>query len=67
MKARHREAVRPSLADSVLLTTYWGREEDLDIEYSLIYQKNVNLILAHSLRCLLNISRLVLFIVGLVS
>ena len=25
---------RPSLAESVLSSTYWGRKDDLDIEYS---------------------------------
>ena len=30
-------SLRPSLAESVLSSTYWGREDDLDIEYSLIF------------------------------
>ena len=27
------------LAESVISTTYWGREDDLDVEYSLIFNK----------------------------
>ena len=41
-KSRHSEAceaVRPSLAELAIPSTYWGREEDLDIEYSLVFQK----------------------------
>ena len=44
------------LAESVLSSTYWGREDDLDIEYSLIFQQNANLMLAHCLRRWLNIN-----------
>ena len=47
---------RPSLAESVLSSTYWGREDDLGIEFSLIFQPNANLILAHCLRHWLNIN-----------
>ena len=35
---------------------YWGREDDLDIEYSLIFQPNTNSMLAHCLRHWLNIN-----------
>ena len=44
------------LAKSVLSSTYWGREDDLDIEYLLIFQQNANLMLAHCLRRWLNIN-----------
>ena len=44
------------LAESVLSSTYWGREDDLDIEYSLIFQRNANLMLAHCLRRWFNIN-----------
>ena len=44
------------LAESVLSSTYWGREDDLDIEYSLIFQQNANLMLAYCLRRWLNIN-----------
>ena len=43
-------------AESVLSSTYWGREDDLDIEYSLIFQPNASLMLAHCLRHWLNIN-----------
>ena len=55
-QARCSRGFRPSLAESVLSSTYWGREEDLDIEYSIIFQQNVNLMLAHCLRRWLNIN-----------
>ena len=45
----------PSLAESMLSSTYWGGEDDLDIEYSLIFQQNASLMLAHCLRRWLNI------------
>ena len=32
-QARCSRGRRPSLAESVLSSTYWGREDDLDIEY----------------------------------
>ena len=38
-KSWHSEAVRPSLAELAIPSTYWAREEDLDIEYSLVFQK----------------------------
>ena len=38
-KSWHSEAVRPSLAELAIPSTYCGREEDLDIEYSLVFQK----------------------------
>ena len=38
-KSWHSEAVRPSLAELAIPSTYWGREGDLDIEYSLVFQK----------------------------
>ena len=38
-KSWHSEAVRPSLAELAIPSTYWGWEEDLDIEYSLVFQK----------------------------
>ena len=41
---------------AVLSSTYWGSEDDLDIEYSLIFQPNANLMLAHCLRHWLNIN-----------
>ena len=49
-QARCSRGHRPSLAESVLSSTYWGREDDLDIEYSLIFQPDANLMLAHCLR-----------------
>ena len=55
-QARCSRGRRPSLAESVLSSTYWGREDDLDIEYSLIFQPNANLMLAHCLRHWLNIN-----------
>ena len=48
-QARCSRGLRPSLAESVLSSTYWGREDDLDIEYSLFFQQNANLMLAHCL------------------
>ena len=33
------EVAYRDIAESVLSSTYWGREDDLDIEYSLIFQK----------------------------
>ena len=33
-----RETVRPRFVESAISTTYWCREEDLDIEYSLVCQ-----------------------------
>ena len=50
------EVADRNLAESVLSSTYWGREDDLDIEYSLIFQQNGNLMLAHCLRRWLNIN-----------
>ena len=41
-QARCSRGRRPSFAESVLSSTYWGREDDLDIEYSLIFQLNAN-------------------------
>ena len=38
-KSWHSEAVRPSLAELAISSTYWGKEGDLDIEYSLVFQK----------------------------
>ena len=38
-KSWHSEVVRPSLAELAIPSTYWGSEEDLDIEYSLVFQK----------------------------
>ena len=55
-QARCSRGRRPSLAESVLSSTYWGREDDLDIEYTLIFQPNANLMLAHCLRHWLNIN-----------
>ena len=55
-QARCSRGLRPSLAESVLSSTYWGREDDLDIEYSLIFQQNANLMLSHCLRRWLNIN-----------
>ena len=55
-QARCSRGRRPSLVESVLSSTYWGREDDLDIEYSLIFQPNANLMLAHCLRHWLNIN-----------
>ena len=55
-QARCSRGLRPSLAESVLSSTYWGRDDDLDIEYSLIFQQNANLMLAHCLRRWLNIN-----------
>ena len=55
-QARWPRGFRPSLAESVLSSTYWGREDDLDIEYSIIFQQNANLMLAHCLRRWLNIN-----------
>ena len=55
-QARCSRGLRPSLAESVFSSTYWGSEEDLDIEYSLIFQQNANLMLAHCLRSWLNIN-----------
>ena len=49
-QARCSRGLRPSLAESVLSSTYWGREDDLDIEYSLIFQPSANSMLAHCLR-----------------
>ena len=48
------EVADRDLAESVLSSIYWGRENDLDIEYSLILQQNANLMLAHCLRRWLN-------------
>ena len=31
------EVADRDLAESVLSSTYWGREDDLDIEYSIIF------------------------------
>ena len=45
-KAWHSETVRPSLAVLAISATYWGREEDLNIEYSLVFYQNVYLMLA---------------------
>ena len=39
--SRQEELTQPSLAVSAISSTYWGREEDLDIEYSLVFQQNV--------------------------
>ena len=50
------EVTDRDLAESVLSSTYWGREDDLDIEYSIISQQNANLMLAHCLRRWLNIN-----------
>ena len=55
-QARCSRGRRPSLAESVLSSTYWGREDDLDIEYSLIFQPNASPMLAHCLRHWLNIN-----------
>ena len=33
------EVADRDLAESVISATYWGREDDLDIEYSLIFHK----------------------------
>ena len=55
-QARCSRGLRPSLAESVLSSTYWGREDELDIDYSLIFQQNANLMLAHCLRRWLNIN-----------
>ena len=55
-QARCSRGRRPSLAESVLSYTYWGREDDLDIEYSLIFHPNANLMLAHRLRHWLNLN-----------
>ena len=52
----HNNILRWFLAESVLSSTYWGREDDLDIEYSLIFQPNASLMLAHCLRYWLNIN-----------
>ena len=41
---------------STYRSTYWGRGDDLDIEYSIILQQNANLMLAHCLRRWLNIN-----------
>ena len=49
-QARCSRGRRPSLAESVLSSTYWGREDDLDNEYSFIFQPNANLMLAHCLQ-----------------
>ena len=56
--ARHAasEVADRDLAESVLSSTYWCREDDLDIEYPLIFQENANLMLAHCLRRWLNIN-----------
>ena len=56
LTARCSRGRRPSLAESVLSSTYWGREDDLDIEYSLIFQQKANLMLVHCLRRWLNIN-----------
>ena len=56
------QVVDRDLAESVLSSTYWGREDDLDIEYSLIFQQNatgplsatwlnINSTLAHVTSC----------------
>ena len=45
------EVADRDLTESVIPTTYWGRKDDLDIEYSLIFQQNVNLMLGHSAVC----------------
>ena len=50
------EVADGDLAESVLSSTYWGREDELDIEYSLILQRNANLMLAHCPRRWLNIN-----------
>ena len=55
-QARCSRGLRPSLAESVLSSTYWCREDDLDIEYSLIFQQNANLMLGYYLRRWLNIN-----------
>ena len=55
-KTWHSEAVRPSLALSDISTNYWGREEDLDIEYSLVFQQNISSMLARCLRRWFNIN-----------
>ena len=55
-QARCSRGRRPSLAESVLSSTYWGREDDLVSEYSFIFQPNANLMLAHCLRHWLNIN-----------
>ena len=49
-QARCSRGLKPSLAESVLSSTYWGREDDL------IFQQNANLMLAHWLRRWLNIN-----------
>ena len=49
------EVADRGLAESVLSSTYWGRENDLDIEYSIIFQQNASLMLASCLRRWLNI------------
>ena len=54
--SRQEELTKPSLAVSAISSTYWGREEDLDIEYSLVFQQNVNLMLARCLQRWLNIN-----------
>ena len=54
-KARCSRVADRDLAESVLSFTCWGREDDFDIEYSIIFQKNANLLLAHCLRRWLNI------------
>ena len=38
-KSWHSEAVRPSFAELAVPSTYRGREEDVDNEYSLVFQK----------------------------
>ena len=50
------EVADQDLAESVLSSTYWGREDDLDIEYSFIFHQNANLMLANGLRRWLNIN-----------
>ena len=72
-----RLAADRDLAQSVISSTYWGREDDLDIEYSLVIQQNVNLtsrvwwdlmvILSVTFQVQFLASRHVLFNVGPVS
>ena len=48
------EVADRDLAESVISSTY-GREDDLDIAYSIIFQQNANLMLTHCLQRWLNI------------
>ena len=50
------EVADRDLAVSVLSSSYWGREDDLDTEYSLIFQQKNSSMLAHYLRRWLNIN-----------